>query len=303
MNNKKGILYALLGGALWGFSGTCGQYVFSNSSFDAMTVTWLRLFISGVLMTLYGFFVDRDSILSLIKNKKDCIRCIIFAIVGLLTCQLSYLETIQYSNSGTATVFQYSGILIIMIVTCFLEKRLPYFKDLIAVILVLVGVFFVATHGHLSGLVVSDQALLWGSIAAFSLFLYTMLPGNLLNKYGAINVLGIAMLIDGVILTVFAKPWQMNQAITFPVVFGIASIILFGTICGFSLYLSGVSKIGAMKASMIACVEPVVATITSALGLHTQFSGEDLIGFFFIILGVLIVNYQKKQNEFQKESS
>lgn len=290
---KKGLFYAFLGGSLWGLSGTCGQFIFMNSSMDALMLTWVRMFIAGLFLTGFSLAFERKALLAILKNKKDCLRCLLFAFFGLLLCQLSYLETIQYSNSGTATVLQYSGILFILFVTCLLEKRWPRKKEGMAVLLVLSGVFFVATHGRLNGLVVSKQALIWGLTSSASMVLYSMLPGNLLMKYGARNVVGWSMCMIGIVLPFFSKPWQQSFQISFSIGMALVGVVVFGTILGFSLYLSSVSKIGAMKASMISCVEPIVATISSAFCLHTQFSTPDLMGFLLIIVGVLLVNYRK----------
>ena len=59
----------------------------------------------------------------------------------------------------------------------------------------------------------------------------------------------------------------------------------------FTFYLTGVAKIGAMR------VEPVVATMTSALWLGTHFTFMDLVGFLMIVFGVLLVNFKKQSQQ------
>ena len=69
---------------------------------------------------------------------------------------------------------------------------------------------------------------------------------------------------------------------------------MIGTALAFTLYLQGVSDIGSVKASMIACVEPVSATIISALWLKTKFTGIDIVGLISILTAVLLL--RKKDN-------
>jgi len=69
---------------------------------------------------------------------------------------------------------------------------------------------------------------------------------------------------------------------------------LIGTALAFTLYLQGVSDIGSVKASMIACVEPVSATIISALWLKTKSTGIDIVGLIAILTAVLLLS--KKDN-------
>ena len=69
---------------------------------------------------------------------------------------------------------------------------------------------------------------------------------------------------------------------------------MIGTALAFTLYLQGVSDIGSVKASMTACVEPVSATIISALWLKTKFTGIDIVGLIAILTAVLLLS--KKDN-------
>ena len=69
---------------------------------------------------------------------------------------------------------------------------------------------------------------------------------------------------------------------------------MIGTALAFTLYLQGVSDIGSVKASMIACVEPVSATTISALWLKTKFTGIDIVGLIAILTAVLLLS--KKDN-------
>ena len=45
----KGVLFALIGGSLWGFSGTAVSYLFRNSGIDPTWIMSVRLVIGGLL--------------------------------------------------------------------------------------------------------------------------------------------------------------------------------------------------------------------------------------------------------------
>ena len=55
-------------------------------------------------------------------------------------------------------------------------------------------------------------------------------------------------------------------------------------------YLQAISDIGPVKASLIAAVEPIAATVFSATWLHTVFPSIDLVGFALIIAMVILVS-------------
>ena len=187
-------------------------------------------------------------------------------------------------------MLQYCGIIPIMIVTCLLELRLPARREMAALIVVLLGVFFLACHGNPGSLAISRPALLWGGLAALALMLYTMLPGYLLAKWGSVIVTGYAMLIGGILFALATRAWTVRPDWSPRLIAATAAIVLLGTVVAFNFYLKGVELCGPVKTSMIACVEPVVAAVLSAVWLKTAFVPADLAGFTLIIAGVLLVS-------------
>lgn len=65
------------------------------------------------------------------------------------------------------------------------------------------------------------------------------------------------MLIGGAVLMVVFRPWNYQVIFDRETFAAVAFIILFGTMAGFSMYLTGVKMIGSVKASLVSCVEPV----------------------------------------------
>ena len=63
----------------------------------------------------------------------------------------------------------------------------------------------------------------------------------------------------------------------------LAVFVLVGSFLAYLLYMQGVKDIGSMRAGLIGTVEPVSATVTSAIMLGTAFAGTDLAGFALII--------------------
>ena len=49
-NAARGMLVTLMGGILWGFSGTCGQYIFQQEAASSQWVTCVRMLGAGVVL-------------------------------------------------------------------------------------------------------------------------------------------------------------------------------------------------------------------------------------------------------------
>jgi len=184
---------------------------------------------------------------------------------------------------------------------CLREKRKPLKYEIVSICLSSFGVFLLATHGDITSLQISFKALVWGILSALSVVFYTVQPESLLKKYGASIVVAWGMMIGGIFITFVTKPWNINVIFDFVTFLVLMLIIVFGTIIAFILYLTGVNIIGPTKASIIACIEPVAATICAILFLGVTFDFLDVIGFICIISTIFIVAYFDKKTKVKKK--
>ena len=151
-----------------------------------------------------------------LKNPHTLGRMVVFAIFGLAFCQITYLLAIQYSNAGTATIIQYVGPVLTVFFLCFLARRLPTKRELLALVCVVVGVFLLATHGNPAVMVLSPEALFWGLVSAFAYMLYSLLPRKLMFRYGSVPVVASALLIGGTVFSVLLQSWAHIPAMEPP---------------------------------------------------------------------------------------
>ena len=213
----------------------------------------------------------------------------------MLGTQYTYFSAIQFSNAAIATVLTYFGPTLVLIYMCLREKRKPLKYEIVSICLSSFGVFLLATHGDITSLQISFKALVWGILSALSVVFYTVQPESLLKKYGASIVVAWGMMIGGIFIAFVTKPWNINVTFDFITFLVLMLIIVFGTIIAFILYLTGVNIIGPTKASIIACIEPVAATICAILFLGVTFDFLDVIGFLCIISTIFIVAYFDKK--------
>lgn len=293
-NTLRGCLCAGLGGICWGVSGTVGQYLFTRCGVDSGWLTVVRMFLAGVMLLSLALVRHRAKLLALWSNGRDVRRLLLFSIGGLMTCQYTYLAAIQHSNSATATVLQYTGQALILLWVCLRARRLPTAREATALALALLGAFLIATHGQLNALALSPQGLFWGLSAAVALMLYTLLPGDLLRRYDVSVCTGCGMFIGGVVLLLVTRAWSITVTLSTAVLLGVLEISLVGTALAFTLYLQGVHDLGGVRASLLACTEPVSAALCAALWLKTSFAWQDLVGFAaIVVMAVLIARPEK----------
>lgn len=297
MNRNKhymrGILCTLLGGTCWGFSGACGQILVKESAISSAWVTAVRMLFAGIILTTVSIIKNKENAFELFKNKKHSLRLILFAVFGLIFSQFTYLKAISYSNAGTATVLQYIGPVFVMLYVCSRTKHLPDKSELLAILFAFSGVAVLATHGDFSSLKLSFECLFWGLLAAVSLMLYSLLPKELIKEYGSVAATGWGMLTGGIIMSLAVRPWNIPAGLTLYSLFALGGMVLVGTVLSYTLYLQGVNDIGSVKASMLACAEPVSAALFSFFWLKTRFEPADILGFALILSTVFILSKNK----------
>ena len=231
---------------------------------------------------------DRDRLIELWTTPADRKQLILFTIFGLLFNQLCYLSAVRLTNAGTATVFQCLQLVVVMGYACVTAHRLPRTREALGILLALGGTFLIATGGDPSTLSISPMGLLAGLLCAVGGACIAIIPAGILNKYGSPVVTGSAMLSAGIVMSIFTQPWAHMPALGPSGVGALAIFIVVGSFFAYMFYMQGVKEIGSVRASLLGTMEPVSATITSALMLGTVFLPTDLAGFAMIIAMVFL---------------
>lgn len=302
INKKKEVIFGTIltitGGILWGISGVCGQFLFQNKEVTASWLVPIRLVTAGLLLLLYYVIRDKGKAFDIWRSKRNRTDIIVYGLAGMMLCQYSYFQTIEWSNAGTATVIQYLGPALIVVWVCFRTKRLPQTKEVLGVILAVTGIFLIATHGNPTSLALSQKALVMGLLSAVSVVVYTIKPAGLQKQFATPLVLAWGMLIGGAVLMVVFRPWNYQVIFDRETFAAVAFIILFGTMAGFSMYLTGVKMIGSIKASLVSCVEPVASMVLTAVWMKVSFTTPDLIGTLCVVATIIIlaIPAKKKMN-------
>ena len=233
---------------------------------------------------------NKKKIFDLWRNGRRAVRMLAFTLFGLVMCQFAYFKAIELSNAGVATVLQYLSPAMILVYTCVKCRKKPTAAEAISILLAIGGTFLIATGGDVGGLALSLPALLWGLAAGVFLVCYSLIPVPLVREYDTPTVLGWGMLLGGLVLLPVFRPWEINPRASLELFGALGGIIILGTVLAYSFYLEGIRRIGATRASVISSIEPVSATVISAVWLGTGFTLTDIIGFAMIISTIFIIS-------------
>ena len=291
----RGVVAALVGGAMWGFSGTCAQYLYQHYEIDPLFITWVRMLGSGILFLILLAFTQRAKLRAIAGDRRELGRLALFGIAGLFLCQFTYTTSVNATNAGTATVLQSLNTVFILAATCLMMRRAPRAMELGGLALALVATWLIATKGNLTALMIPPAGLAWGLINAASCTFYIMYPKHLFAQWGSLPVTGIGMLIGGIAAVAI---WGLGGLWGAPLVVPqlgldgvlvLAAIVVVGTLAAFGLYLHGVSIVGSVKGGLLGTTEPASAMVFAALWLGTMFTWADWIGLVLMVAMIFLV--------------
>ena len=295
-SRKTGFLLVIAGTIFWGIGGTVAQKLFQQFDVD---VTWLvvvRLLIAGVLLLLLHTLQQGPAQIKAVwTTKATAIRIIIFGLIGMLAVQYTYMASIHHGNAAVATLLQYIAPVFIIIYLV-LRKQTHFSKnDFITILLALIGCFFLLTNGSLATLSVPMPAIIWGLLSAVALAFYTLYAVPLLKQFDAIVIVGWAMIIGGLGLSIVKQPWDANfTAFTIEAYLYLLFIIIFGTMLAFWFYVQSLKSLSAKETSLLGSLEPLSAVLATVFWLQVPFGMFQWIGTGCLLLMIAILAFSKK---------
>lgn len=293
-SRTKGYLMVISSSTLWGLSGTAAQFLFHNYSVQPGLLVELRMLFSGIiLLGLFHFSVPSGE-----RNKgrvtwEERVSIVILGTIGLLTVQLTYFLAIDFSNAGTATLLQYTAPFFMMAWLFIIGSKQVLQIELLSVLVAMGGLFLLLTDGSLSGIKVSEMAVLWGVLSAMAAAFYTLYPYRLINRFDTRIITGWGMLTGSLFLMPLYPPWKFGSFhIDLLSIVLVLFVIVLGTAVPFLVYLGSLKYIKPSNASILTVFEPLSAVSVTVLVLGTRLGILQIMGGVLIVISTVILGRQ-----------
>ncbi len=284
----KSILTVLAAGLMWGCMGLLVRPL-NEIGLVTMDICFLRGFVTFVVM-LVGLLIFNRSALKI--RWRD-----IWCFIGTGACSVSffnfcYFKTITLTSLSVAAVLLYTAPAFVMVMSFFLFKENMTKKKVAALLLAFAGCVLVSGimtgGGDLNG-----QGILVGLGAGFGYALYSIFGRYALQRgYGSLTVTFYTFLF-ATLTTVFLVDVSsiINIVEMHPHVgaYG-AFMILFVTLFPYLCYTKGLLGLENGTASVIASIEPVVATVLGILIYKEEMTFESAFGMMLVLGSIVILN-------------
>jgi drug/metabolite transporter (DMT)-like permease len=208
----------------------------------------------------------------------------------------AYYIAIQRLAVAVAIVLQYLGPALVVLWTAATLKRNPSREVLFGVLIAFIGVVLVSElpSGNLGGL--DGIGIAAGLASAVMFAAYTILAERVAASYGVQGALLRGFAAASVFWVLFQSfrgwPEELFTRDHLPLVLFVG---LIGTLVPFLLYLWGIERVRAERASIAATLEPVLVALIAWLWLGQALSAMQLIGGALIVGAVLSLQIRRPQ--------
>ena len=205
----RGVVCALAGATLWGFSGACIQFLAESYEVSSAFISAVRAGVAALLFAVFVFVTRREALLSLLGSPAARPTLVLFG-VGLYLSQITYAVSVALTNAGTATVLQATCTVFVMLITCARARRLPRVADFVGLMCAMAAATLIATQGDWGVIVLPVAGLAWGIANALSETLYIMAPQRLYGRWDRPTIIACGMVISGIVAVLV---WLIGEMI------------------------------------------------------------------------------------------
>lgn len=295
---KLASFFIIAAGICWGMIGYFSKHL-SAGGYSSVEITFLRCIITALFLWLYMLLCKREALKIALR---DIWMFVGTGILSIVFFNIMYFMSIQYSSLSMAAILLYTAPCIVMVLSVLFFHEQLTIRKVAALVVALTGCLF--TSGIVSGIVsgngLGDISLLgigFGLASGLGYALYTIFGNAALKKYDSFTVTAYTFLIAALALAPFCiRKLLVTIAVSQQLIWDIMGIGLGSTLVPFLLYTLGLRYTEPSKASVMAFVEPMVATLVGVLVFHERMTLYSLTGVILIFISICLLNFKRKKN-------
>lgn len=288
---KAAPIMIILAGMLWGSMGIFVRNL-NAAGLHSMEIVSLRSVVTAVVMGIFLLCYRKEMFRIRIKDIWCFVGTGVFSIVFFNFC---YFKTMTLASLSVAAVLLYTAPSFVMVMSFFLFGEKFTKTKVVALLLALAGCVLV------TGILSDTQSLTMAGImtglgAGLGYALYSIFCRYALERgYHTFTILFYTFLlaaIGGIPLT----DWKQVADVAFLDLSGVGFAIEFAlvsTVLPYLLYTAGLQFVENGRASILASIEPVVATVFGVLLFHEKMTLMGLAGMILVLVSIVICNRKR----------
>ena len=287
MNSISGILITLLSAISYGTLGIFGKLAYAQG-LSVTTLLFFRFAFTGLFL-MAVVLIRRIPL----PRGKTLLVLILMGAVGFSGQAFAYLSALKYANAGVVAILLSLYPAFVSILTMFvLRKRVSHIA-VVGIVVSFIGTVLIADPNG-GG---NPLGFILGVSAALIYSTYILVGSRVMHTVGATESTAVIFCSSAL---VFFFLWR-NEGAPLPPTptawWVIGGMVLIPTIIASVTFLEGLKRVGAVNASIISTIEPLVTVWLAYLIFGETLGWKAVLGGCLILGAVVIFTMTQKQNE------
>lgn len=275
----------LLAGTLWGLIGIFNRSLYAVGLSSASVVV-VRNLGGLILLGLVLLIFDRSVFRIKLRHLPYFFGT---GVVSILLFTLCYFTAQQMTSLAVAAILLYTAPAFVVALSAVLFREKLTRGKLAALILAFLGCTLVSGIWS-GGLSVTAIGLLLGIGSGFFYGLYSIFGRYALAHYKPLTVTFYTFLFAGIGSLFLIRPAELVPCLkSGNSLLLILGLVVISTVLPYVFYTRGLARLESGKASILASVEPVVASLVGVIAFHEPMSIAVLLGLGCILISVYIL--------------
>ena len=284
----------ILAGCLWGTMGIFVRHL-NTIGLEAMEIVEARAVLTAVSM-FAALVVFRRDLLRV--NIRDLWVFAGGGIVSVILFNFCYFQTIQRASLSTAAILLYTSPVFVLLLSVPLFGEKLTKKKILCLMLAITGCAL--SSGLAGGMALSPMTLLFGLGSGFGYGLYSIFSRFALQKgYHPITITAYIFLfgaLGGIPLTDFGQLIRVAGADGSNLAY-LGAYTLVTTIVPYISYTTGLQQVENGVAAVLACIEPVMATVFGIFFFSEMPDLSGWLGILLVLIALTALNLQPKKEQ------
>ncbi|MBM3129751.1 MAG: EamA family transporter [Chloroflexi bacterium] len=287
----RGYIFVIVAAALWSMIGLLVRVLHDQFGLPALTIAFLRAGV-GALIALSALLIARRDLLRV--PRRALARLALYGAIGIGAFYWLYAQAIVQTTVTTAVVLLYTAPAFVTLIAWRVFGEVLDARKLLALALAFGGCALVARAYDPAQLSLNWVGIAFGLGAGFTYALFTIFGKLVVQRFSPWTALTYQLFFGAL----FLAPLQTWDAFAPLIEFPHAWIYLLALVLGPTLgaiwfFTAGLGSVPASNASILATIEPVMASVLAYIVLGERLEVWQMIGGGMVIGGVIALNFNR----------
>ena len=293
---RLGYAMVAIAATLFAVNGSVSKVVL-DSGLSALELAQIRATCAALGLLIF-LVVFARSVLRV--SRRELLFLAAFGVVGVALVQWLYFVAIHNLPVGVALLIEFTAPLFVALFARYVYKEHIRRRIWVAVVLCIVGLAVVVEVW--AGVAFSTVGVTAALGGAFALTAYLLMAERERRHRDPVSLSFYGFLAAAILWAFVQPPWEFPFAVlgetvslqgnlsehSAPVWLLVGFIVVIGTMVTFSLLTGSLRHISATRASIVATLEPVIATVIAWIWLGETFGATQLIGGAIVLAGIFL---------------